>query len=234
MGKFNKDYEIEEVEADIKGDEVILKDKLFDAEEGKVFELEGKIIGDEVIFNEDEMIVEVEENEKKNKSKSKLTKEEEKIVKDLKIEIPPYLRESRTKVQLIEYWKAIVVAIITIVLFFLFFQKEMINIWFIRGLEIILVGGIIFLSERLYKNFSKNEFLLLLEIILFTFALLLCTEMIKGHVLFNGNTLLILSFCYIIYFVIKGIIKSRVIYVEYMRSRSDIREILKDNRKSYI
>lgn len=171
---------------------------------------------------------------KSKKKSSKLTKEEEKIVKDLNIAVPPKIRNIRTKVQLLEYWKAIFIAILTIVLFFFYFERAMINIWIIRIVEILLTLGIILLAEKLYHNFKRTEFMMLLEVILYTFALLICSEMIPGHMLFNGNSLLILSFCYIIYYIIKGILRSRIIYVEYMRSRSDIREILKDSRESYI
>lgn len=185
----------------------------------------------------DELFEEVEvfeESVEIKKKSSKLTKEEEKAVKDLKIVVPPKIFRLRTKVQLIEYWKAIFIALLTIILFFLYFQNSMINIWVLRTIEILLIIGVILLAEKLYYNFKQSEFTLLLEVMLYAFSLLICSEMIEGHPVFNGNFLLILSLCYIIYYIIKGIINSRIIYVEYMRSRSDIREILKDSRESYI
>lgn len=182
------------------------------------------------LFEEDE-VVEIKKTKRKS---SKLTKEEEKAIRDLKITVPPKVKRLRTKAQLFEYWKAIFIAVLTIVVFFLYFQNSMINIWVLRVIEILLIGGVILLAEKLYHNFKKTEFLLLLEVLFYSFALLICSEMVEGHPLFNGNFLLIFSFCYIIYYIIKGMISSRIIYVEYMRSRSDIREILKDNRESYI
>lgn len=182
---------------------------------------------DENLFNKKTVII-------KDKKTSKLTKEEEKVVKDLNVIIPPKIKSLKTKVQLIEYWKAIFIATLTIVIFFLFFEKSLINIWVIRTIEIILTFSIIFLAERVYRSFKEKEFLALLELILFNFALLISTEMQIPHSLFNGNSLLILSFCYIIYYIFKGLISSRIIYAEYIRSRSDIKEILKDNRKTYI
>ena len=170
----------------------------------------------------------------KRKKDSKLTKEEEQIVRDLNITLPPRLKRERTKVQLMEYWKAIFIAALTIVMFFFYFEKSIINVWALRIIEILLIGGVILLAEKLYHDFNKSQFLLLLETMIYAFALLICSEMIQGHPIFNGNSLLILSFCYIIYYIVKGLIQSRIVYVEYMRSRSDIREILKDNRESYI
>ncbi len=170
----------------------------------------------------------------KKKKHSKLTKEEEKVVKALNLVIPPKIKNLRTKVQLIEYWKAIFIALLSIVLFFLYFESPMINIWAIRAIEIILTFGIIFLAERVYRSFKEKEFITLLELIFYNFALLITSEMQVPHPLFNGTSLLILSFCYIIYYIFKGIFKSRIIYAEYVRSRSDIKEILKDNRESYI
>ena len=170
----------------------------------------------------------------KRKKDSKLTKEEEQIVRDLNITLPPRLKRERTKVQLMEYWKAIFIAALTIVMFFFYFEKRIINVWALRIIEILLIGGVILLAEKLYHDFNKSQFLLLLETMIYAFALLICSEMIQGHPIFNGNSLLILSFCYIIYYIVKGLIQSRIVYVEYMRSRSDIKEILKDNRESYI
>ncbi len=165
---------------------------------------------------------------------SKLTKEEEKIVKELNITIPPKIKDARTKAQLLEFWKAIFIAALTLVFFFFYFQEEIINIWALRIIEGLLVIGVILLAEKLYNSFDKSLFLLLLEIVFYVFPLLICSEMIEGHPVFNGNSLLILSFCYIIYYIFKGVINSRMIYVKYMRSRSDIKEILKDSRESYI
>lgn len=189
-------------------------------------------------FNNDgketEELFETEIIKSEKRKESKLTKEEEKIVKDLNITIPPRVKRIRTKVQLMEYWKAIFIAALTIVVFFLYFEKSMVNIWVLRVIEILLIIGSILLAEKLYNKFNKLEFLLLLELLFFTFPLLICSEMVEGHPVFNGNSLLILSFCYIIYYMIKGLISSRIIYVKYMRSRSDIKEILKDSRESYI
>ena len=175
-----------------------------------------------------------EEIKPKKKKSSKLTKEEEKIVKDLNIIVPPKIKQARTKAQLLEFWKAIFVAALTIVFFFFYFEREIINIWALRIIESLLVIGVVLLAEKLYRDFNKSLFLLLLEIIFYVFPLLICSEMIQGHPVFNGNSLLILSFCYIIYYMIKGLISSRIIYVKYMRSRSDIKEILKDSREPYI
>lgn len=165
---------------------------------------------------------------------SKLTKEEEKAVRDLRIVVPPKIKSLRTKVQLLEYWKAIFIATLTIVLYFFYFENPILNIWVLRIVEMLLIIGAILLTEKLYHSFVKIEFLLLIEVLIYTFSLLICSEMIGEHPVFNGGFLLILSFCYIIYYIIKGIISSRIIYVEYMRARSDVREILQDNRESYI
>ena len=188
-------------------------------------------VEEEVEVEEESSAIEVKPERKTN---SKLTKEEDKIVKDLNIIIPPKVKRLMTKAQLLEYWKAIFIAALTIVIFFLYFENSMINIWALRIIEVLLLVGVILLAEKLYKSFDKAMFLLLLEIIAYIVPLLLCSEMIQGHPVFNGNSLLILSFCYIIYYIFKGVIISRTIYVEYMRSRSDIKEILQDSRKSYI
>ena len=220
--KFNENPEVEEAEAEIVDDTVLYAPNV-----------------DKLKFNKEPEVEEVSESlfepeEVEEQKSSKLSKREEQIVRDLKIEVPPQLREQRTKVQLAEYWRAILVALVTIAVYFLFFKEQLINIWYLRAFEIILVGGIIYLSERLFKRFKKTDFMLLLEIILYTFMLLISSEMTTEHALFNGNTLLILSFCYILYYIGKASMRSRTIYVEYMRSRSDVREILKDSRKSYI
>ena len=56
---------------------------------------------------------------------SKLTKEEEKIVKELNITIPPKIKDARTKAQLLEFWKAIFIAALTLVFFFFYFHKRL-------------------------------------------------------------------------------------------------------------
>ena len=164
---------------------------------------------------------------------SKLTKEEEKAVRDLRIVVPPKIKSLRTKVQLLEYWKAIFIATLTIVLYFFYFENPILNIWVLRIVEMLLIIGAILLTEKLYHSFVKIEFLLLIEVLIYTFSLLICSEMIGEHPVFNGGFAYFI-FCYIIYYIIKGIISSRIIYVEYMRARSDVREILQDNRESYI
>lgn len=77
---------------------------------------------------------------------------------------------------------------------------------------------------------NKKMFLGVSEILILTLILLFTTEVLVVNKLASYSLLLIFAICCIIYYIVKAIYFERRVYFKYLKSRSDVRDILKKEK----